>query len=103
MSATSKIQRSANAPRVPADELEVSIGQALIDLQASVADLKWAKAILAKDARRTDDIDTMDVCAIAEPSSLPFRSALPKKSRSREAARLSSCRNRQQLLYHACY
>jgi small subunit ribosomal protein S7e len=42
MSATSKIQRSANAPRVPADELEVSIGQALIDLQASVADLKCA-------------------------------------------------------------
>merc|ERR1711939_717356 len=61
---STKILRTSNATRAPPDEVELSVAQALIDLEASVADLK--------------------------ASSDPSRSPLPGRSRSRAAARLSS-------------
>merc|ERR1712225_235142 len=37
---STKILRTSNATRAPPDEVELSVAQALIDLEASVADLK---------------------------------------------------------------
>jgi len=41
---STKILRTSNATRAPPDEVELSVAQALIDLEASVADLKWVFA-----------------------------------------------------------
>jgi small subunit ribosomal protein S7e len=40
MSAAGKILRSANAPRTPPSDIELQVGQALVELEGAVADLK---------------------------------------------------------------
>ncbi|KAL7008328.1 ribosomal protein S7A [Cystobasidiomycetes sp. EMM_F5] len=47
MSAISKIQRTASAPRTAPDAVETEVAQAILDLQVSVADLKSDLAPLA--------------------------------------------------------
>ncbi|GAA97937.1 uncharacterized protein L969DRAFT_89771 [Mixia osmundae IAM 14324] len=56
MSASNKILRTANAPRVSPTELELEIGQALLDLQNSVADLKVELAPLQFSAAREIEV-----------------------------------------------
>ncbi|TIA74444.1 hypothetical protein E3P92_01208 [Wallemia ichthyophaga] len=52
----SKIQRSANAARVQPDEIELSVGQALIDLGNNVPDLKAELAPLTISSAREVDV-----------------------------------------------
>lgn len=56
MSITHKIQRTANAPTTPPDDLETSIAQALVDLENSVPELKTELRPLQISAAREVDV-----------------------------------------------
>ncbi|KAF8192425.1 40S ribosomal protein S7 [Pholiota molesta] len=53
---TTKIQRTANAPRTPADETEIAVAQALIDLENNVPELKNELRVLTISAAREVDV-----------------------------------------------
>ena len=54
--ATSKIQRSANAPTTAPDEIELSIAQAMIDLETNMPELKAELRLLQISAAREVDV-----------------------------------------------
>ena len=56
MSLQHKISRTANAPTTPPDELEISIAQALIDLENHVPELKTELKPLQISAAREVDV-----------------------------------------------
>ena len=56
MSITHKIQRTANAPTTPPDEIETSVAQALIDLENNVPELKSELRPLQISAAREVDV-----------------------------------------------
>jgi small subunit ribosomal protein S7e len=56
MSVTHKVQRTANAPKTPPDELETSVAQALIDLENNVPELKAELRPLQISAAREVDV-----------------------------------------------
>lgn len=53
---TSKVQRTANAPAGPADEIEKTVAQAILDLQTNVPELKSELAQLAISAAKEVDV-----------------------------------------------
>jgi small subunit ribosomal protein S7e len=55
-SVNNKIYRTANAPTTKPDEVEISVAQALIDLEASVGDLKAELRPLQISAAREVDV-----------------------------------------------
>ena len=56
MSVAHKVQRTANAPKTPPDELETSVAQALIDLENNVPELKAELRPLQISAAREVDV-----------------------------------------------
>jgi small subunit ribosomal protein S7e len=56
MSVNAKILRTANAPSTAPDEIEVSVAQALIDLENNVPDLKAELRPLQISAAREVDV-----------------------------------------------
>merc|ERR1712137_689856 len=56
MSITSKIQRTANAPTTPPDEIETQVAQALLDLETNVPELKTELRVLQISAAREVDV-----------------------------------------------
>lgn len=56
MSATTKILRTANAPTTPPDEIELSVAQALVDLETGVPELKNELRPLQISAAREVDV-----------------------------------------------
>jgi small subunit ribosomal protein S7e len=56
MSAANKILRTANAPTTPADEFELSVAQAMVDLENNVPELKNELRVLQISAAREVDV-----------------------------------------------
>jgi small subunit ribosomal protein S7e len=56
MSVERKILRTANAPQTPADEIETSVAQALIDLEHNVPELKAELRPLQISSAREVDV-----------------------------------------------
>ena len=54
--ATSKIQRTANAPTTPPDEIELSVAQAFVDLENNMPELKTELRPLQISAAREVDV-----------------------------------------------
>lgn len=54
--AASKILRTANAPKTAPDEIEITVAQALLDLENNVADLKSDLRPLQISAAREVDV-----------------------------------------------
>jgi hypothetical protein len=53
---TSKVQRTANAPAGPADEIEKTVAQAILDLETNVPELKSELQQLAISAAKEVDV-----------------------------------------------
>lgn len=56
MSFQSKIQRTANAPLTPPDEVEQTVAQAILDLESNVPELKSELRVLQISAAKELDV-----------------------------------------------
>jgi small subunit ribosomal protein S7e len=77
---TSKVQRTANAPAGPADEIEKTVAQAILDLETNVPELKSELQQLAISAAKEVDVKGGKKAIVVSVLSQPAKTSSPPSS-----------------------